>query len=107
MCVCPSPCSGAFCGWLLDLVTKDENSELFSETKRTQGLINRPHDETDGLETVLTGKQRKQQGRLIQLYNKHGYNLAIFPGGRVRGVREPHSPYAVLEFIPVGLGEVG
>ena len=41
-----------------------------------------------------------------QLYNKHGYNLAIFPGGLVKGVREAYSPYAVLEEVGVDVGEV-
>ena len=61
-----------------------------------------------------------------QLYNKNGYNLAIFPGGfvkyrkqlflffqiclicclSVRGVRDAFSPYSVLRLEPVDVGEV-
>ena len=59
--------------------------------------------------------------RRLQLYNKHGYNLAIFLGeamfgrqslslfcvdGSVRGVREAFHPAAVLELEVVRAGEV-
>ena len=41
-----------------------------------------------------------------QLYNKHGFNLAIFPGGFVKGVREAFNPYAVVELMTVDVGEI-
>lgn len=40
-----------------------------------------------------------------QLFNRHGFNLAIMKG-HVKGVREAFDPNAVLQLIPVGVGEV-
>ena len=41
----------------------------------------------------------------VQLYNKHGYNLGIFPGGFVRWVSSDHSTLTVCNAVfPGGRG---
>lgn len=78
--------------------------------------------ETESLSTTDTDFKKE---RFRQLFNKHGFNLAIFPGGNVRGaqllkpykdfvlnlvvfvgVREAFNPHAVLEILPISVGEV-
>ncbi|CAG0887700.1 unnamed protein product [Darwinula stevensoni] len=41
-----------------------------------------------------------------QMYARTGFNLQIHPDGSVRGTREPYSPFAVLDFTAVAVGEV-
>jgi len=43
--------------------------------------------------------------KIKQLFNKHGYNLAILRG-HVKGIRDAFDPKAVLQLIPLGVGEV-
>jgi len=40
--------------------------------------------------------------RMKQLFNAHGFNLGVFNGGLIKGVRDAFNPFCVLEVIAVG-----
>ena len=72
------PCCADFWEWFCELVIKSEEADLFSE------------GDDDGLPVARTSNLSTDQGRfkrerMKQLFNRHGYNLAVFPGGNIKG----------------------
>eukprot|EP00095_Tigriopus_kingsejongensis_P007514 maker-scaffold103_size370364-snap-gene-1.19 protein:Tk07514 transcript:maker-scaffold103_size370364-snap-gene-1.19-mRNA-1 annotation:"heparin-binding growth factor 1" len=104
---------GDCCDWLLDLVFRyEEENQLVDiiakgedEKRIREGNRTKENIRDSPVPTDPHLRPYKKQ-RMKQLFNKHGYNLAIFQNGRVRGVREAFHPNAVLEVIAINVGEV-
>ena len=62
--------------------------------------------EVPDVEQLTRPEEPFRPERMRQLFNRHGFNLGVFPGGHVRGVREAFSANAVLEVLPVSVGVV-
>lgn len=95
MCVLPFACCPSFVDWAVQQVDEDRNKGLILQSQKQ---LLRSQDTTDGPSNADVRYKK-------QLYNKHGFNLAIFPGGFVKGVRDAFNPYAVLELMTVDVGE--
>ena len=66
-----------FWEWFCDLVIRSEEADPFDE-------------EGEALPVARTSNLSSDQGRfkrerMKQLFNRHGYNLAVFPGGNIKG----------------------
>ena len=70
-----------FCEWFLDLVIQSEEAaEALSE--EAEGAEALPVARTSNLSS---DQGRFKRERMKQLFNRHGYNLAVFPGGNIKG----------------------
>jgi len=95
MCILPCPCGASFVDWVVQQVDEDQNRALILSAEKQ--LIRSRYEDA-----VAIGQNTYK----IQLYNKQGFNLAVFPGGFVKGVREAFNPFAVLELMVVDVGEL-
>ena len=97
------PCCEDFWEWFCDLVIKSEEADPFSEDD--EGLFTFQlyvyisvsisclftfKSEGESLPVARTSNLSGDQGRfkrerMKQLFNRHGYNLAVFPGGNIKG----------------------
>ena len=87
------------CEWFIDLIFNsnrenelidsiadgaDDGGDPEEKTKRQPG--SNPDVPTDGqIECLKMDTRPFKRSRMKQLFNRHGYNLAIFPGGIVKG----------------------
>ncbi len=122
--VMASGCCGGCWQWFVELVLREELAEAELEAGGKEWSV--PAASTSAL-TELDESYRRD--RMKQLFNGHGYNLAMFPGGHVKGmsvrpstqacvreaclatllsgVREAFNLHAVIECLPSdAVGEV-
>ena len=69
-----------FCEWFVDLVIQSEESDPFNAGE--EGAEALPVARTSNLSS---DQGRFKRERMKQLFNRHGYNLAVFPGGNIKG----------------------
>ncbi|TRY69946.1 hypothetical protein TCAL_05211 [Tigriopus californicus] len=108
------PC-GDLCDWLLDLVFKYEQENTMVDFIASDDGEVRIRDGNSPNDKMRDSPRRTRgnvdhvpytRNQLKQLYNRHGFNLAIFRNGRVRGVLEAFNPNAVVAVMSVAMGEV-
>ncbi len=66
--------------WCVDLVISSERNDPF------YGEDDVPTAVTGSLSSNHEDEKFKRE-RMKQLFNRHGFNIAVFPGGNVRGER--------------------
>ncbi len=70
--------------WFVELVLRDELTDADTYQPPNSKDGENPVDLPE-IEKLTRVDEPYRQDRMRQLFNRHGYNLAIFPGGHVRG----------------------
>lgn len=102
MCVLPCCCCPSFLSWLVEFGDTERVRRSGGPWEETEAVANN----LEAVDGKIPDRERKVHKIKKQLFNRHGWNLAIFPGGFVKGVREAFNPYSVLELTAGDVGEV-
>ncbi|XP_040579636.1 uncharacterized protein [Lepeophtheirus salmonis] len=103
-----APCCRDCFEWLVSFAINVDNHDSYGSQNSTN-KEEQEEESSGGFENILkgyTGEIKPLSMFKKQLFNRHGYNLAVFPGGIVKGVREAFNPHAVLHILTVGIGEI-